>query len=356
MNPHLIYDTEAFDGNPLSGIEASLKGVLSLPLSICIPSHIQMDHIQWYEFSTIKPVRVPWVCHGKPLCGSDDFFDFPQRQGWELDQSESLAQLAERAQAWLFCGLLAFVGVPPDACVALDAGEYLVTTKMLPDLLDFNEHTDAGRDIFISRRLIPALSKAETVILEELIPHVRDYEALESLDLWSSKPYAILFGIETLLESIKDSVASVSTQHTRSGNDTISGVLRNLRSRTVFPRLTEGVARSLLRTGRCGSLVHRLDFSSSEFYHLMSLPISQIQEREDHSQCKKTSCTYFNVDKMIYRTQHTRDCVLCDDVGVVESELVDLIRKDEVPVIRSTMSPNGKVTTCVERMTRVSTT
>jgi hypothetical protein len=55
---------------------------------------------------------------------------------------------------------------------------------------------------------------------------------------------------------------------------------------------------------------------------------------------------------MIYRTQHTRDCVLCDDVGVVESELVDLIRKDEVPVIRSTMSPNGKVTTCVERMTK----
>lgn len=180
----------------------------SLVFALCVPSHIQMDHLQWYESSTVEPVRVPWVCHGRPLCGSDDFFDFPQRQGWKLDQSESLSQLAERAQAWLFFGILAVMGVHPDACVSLDAVEYLVTTKMLPYIMSFAGHTmeqREERDDFILSKLIPALFMAENVIREDLIPLVRSHEALESLDLWTSKPYAILFSIETLLESIKDS-------------------------------------------------------------------------------------------------------------------------------------------------------
>lgn len=316
-----------------------------LVFTLCIPSHIQMDHLQWYESSTIEPVRVPWACRDRPLCGSDDFFDFPQRQGWELGQSESLSQLAERAQAWLFFGILAIMRAHPDVFVRLEAGEYLVTTNMLPYIMDFTGRTKAERDDLILSELIPALFMAENVIREELIPLVRSHEAQESLDLWTSEPYAILFSIEILLESIKDSVASTSK--------TVSKALRNLPSGSLFPKLTEGVARSLLRIGRCGSLVHRLDLSSSEFYWLMSLPISHGQARVDHSQCNKTSCTLFNVNQMVYRTQHTSDCVLCDDdVGVVEAELVSLIRKDEVPVIRSTMKPNGKVTICVERMTK----
>lgn len=349
MNPHLIYERKHLLEN------FSLEK--SLVFTLCIPSRIQMDHLRWYESSTIEPVRVPWVCQGKTLCGSDDFFDFPQKQGWELDQSESLSQLAERAQAWLFFGILAVMGVHPDACVSLDAGEYLVTTKMLPYFMDFTDRTMEERVDFIVSKLIPALFMAENVIREELIPLVRSHEALESLDLWTSKPYAILFSIETLLESIKDSVAKIPRQFINSARycdaDTVSTALRNLPSGSLFPKLTGGVARSLLRIGRCGSLVHCLDLSSSEFYQLMSLPISHGQVIVDHSQCNKTSCTLFNVNQMVYRTQHTRDCVLCNDgVGVVESDLVNLIRKDEVPVIRSTLKPNGKVTICVEKMTK----
>lgn len=320
-----------------------------------------MDHLQWHVSSTIEPVRVPWACHGRPLCGSDDFFDFPQRQGWELCQSESLSQLAERAQAWLFFGILAVMGLQPDDCVILDAGEYLVTTKMVPSIISFTGCTGEEREErlgFIHSKLIPALSMAENVIREVVIPLVRSHEALESLDLWTSKPYAILVSIEALFESIKDSEAEIRTQYHYFSvryheAKTASTVLRNLRLGYLFPKLTEGVARSLLRIGRCGSLVHCLDLSSSESYRLMSLPISHGQARVDHSQCNKTSCTLFNVDHMVYRTQHTNDCVLCDeDVGVVESKLVNLIRKDEVPVIRSTMKPNGRVTICVERMTK----
>ncbi|KAI1742871.1 hypothetical protein F4680DRAFT_385306 [Xylaria scruposa] len=308
-----------------------------------------MDHIDWYEFSTTDPVKVPYVCGDGPLCDSDEFFDFPRRQGWELDRSESLSQLAERAQAWLFFGLLAVAGVRPKACIDFDTGEHLINTKMLPYLLNFAMYTTELRDLLLSQ-LFPALTKAEDVILEELIPLIRDYEALGPLDLWTSRPYAILYSIDTLLDSIKDSIARVSVQSGIFNKATISSALGKLRQGSFFPKLTEGVARSLLHTGRCGSLAHRLDFTSSKFYRLMSLPNSQ--EREDHSLCSMTSCSYSNVDRMTYQTRHTRDCIMCDGVRVLESELVDLIRRDEVPVIRSTMSSDGNVTICVEKMTK----
>ncbi|KAI0553174.1 hypothetical protein F4679DRAFT_499025 [Xylaria curta] len=308
-----------------------------------------MDHIDWYEFSTTDPVKVPYVCGDGPLCDSDEFFDFPQRQGWGLDRSESLAQLAERAQAWLFFGLLAVAGVHHNACIDFKTGEHLINTKMLPYLLNFAKHTTELRDHLLSQ-LFPALAKTEDVILEELIPLIKDFEALDPLDLWTSKPYAILYSIDTLLDSIKDSIARVSAQSGIFDKDTISGALGKLRPGSFFPKLTEGVARSLLHTGRCGSLAHRLDFTSSKFYRLMSLPNSQ--EREDHSLCGITSCIYSNVDRMTYQTRHTRDCIMCDGVRILESELVDLIRQDEVPVIRSTMSSNGNVTICVEKMTK----
>ncbi|KAI1113935.1 hypothetical protein F5Y14DRAFT_451540 [Nemania sp. NC0429] len=321
-----------------------------------------MDHLDWYEFSTTDPVKVPYVCGDGPLCGGDEFFDFPRRQGWELDQSESLSQLAERAQAWLFFGLLAVVGIQPDACIDFNTGERLVNTKTLPGRLNFAKHTTEHR--YLPIKLMPAFFKAETVMLEEVIPFVKDCEALESLDLWSSKPYAILFSIDTLLDSFKDALASFIKQYLMAERPRVSNrsieseqfdmairiVLGNLRPGSLFPEQTEGVARSLVRTGRCGSLARRLDFTSSKSYHLMSLPNSQ--EREDHSLCSKTSCDYFNVDRTTYRTQHTRDCIMCDEVRVLESELVDLIQKNEVPVIRSTMHSNGIVTIRVEKMTK----
>ncbi|KAI1171647.1 hypothetical protein F4777DRAFT_43843 [Nemania sp. FL0916] len=211
-------------------------------------------------------------------------------------------------------------------------------------------------------------------MLEELIPLVKDYEASESLDLWNSGPYAILFSIDTLLDSIKDSLARISQQSiipeqprvferftiseepsipeefNRFSGTNISIALGNLRLGSFFPELTEGVARSMARTGRCGSLVHRLGFTSTKLYHLMSLPSGQ--GIKDHSLCGKTSCDYLNVDRMTYQPQHTSDCIMCDELCIIESELASLIQKDEVPIIKSTMNPNGNVIISVEKMTK----
>jgi hypothetical protein len=43
---------------------------------------------------------------------------------------------------------------------------------------------------------------------------------------------------------------------------------------------------------------------------------------------------------------------MCDGVHVVEREPVHLIRRDKVPVVRSTMNSNGEVATRVEKMAK----
>jgi hypothetical protein len=43
---------------------------------------------------------------------------------------------------------------------------------------------------------------------------------------------------------------------------------------------------------------------------------------------------------------------MCNRVHVVELELVDLIRKDYMPIIQSTINSNGHVTVRVEKMAK----
>jgi hypothetical protein len=378
-----------------------------------------MDHLPWYESSNIDPVSVPFLCSNRPLCGkAGEFFDFPPRQGWELNKSESLDQLAERAQAWLFFGLLALAGIAPDTCIEPessntgdigDTRERAVITASFSDLLRFSSYEDP-----ILPQLIPAISQAESVMLGQVIPFIQEYEALESLHLWNSKPYAVLFSIDILLDTFKDSLSVLAARrypivynrphisdepeiqeeprdpdHTAvaeqssAGEDssipthpsvpeqssiseqlcpeaseeasvfnesTFSAAFKTLRSGySFFPKLTEGIPQSLFHAGRCGSLAHRLDWTSSQFYYLMSLPNGP--NNEDHSQCSKTSCNCFSVDQTTYRTRHTRDCIMCEDASVVESRLVGLIQNDEVPIIRSTMDRNGHVTVLIEKLT-----
>ncbi|KAI0854660.1 hypothetical protein F4860DRAFT_96431 [Xylaria cubensis] len=309
-------------------------------------------------------------------------------------------------------------------------------SPMLPDLLRFATYTNYDEREITLVELIPTIAVVTDVMLEQVIPLLRDYEALESIDLWNSTPYAILFSIDVLLDTMKAPLrsiaqrrkqidsprssvptrSSISKQPSKSRHSNISerpGIaqppmttallsvpdqsaapeqpkvagessrseqsntfhaasfldeldiafaVKPIRQDSLLPKSTQGVARSLLRAGRCGSLAQRLNLTSSGLYYLISLPStsssSQDGERErerhgeDHTQCSPTSCSYFNVNEATYRPRHTRDCIMCDGLEVDESKLVDLIRKDEVPVIRSTMGRDGRLSICVQKMTK----
>ncbi|KAL8708883.1 MAG: hypothetical protein Q9220_006339 [cf. Caloplaca sp. 1 TL-2023] len=298
--------------------------------------------------------------------------DFPERQGWQLGQSESLEQLAKRAQAWLFFGLLAVIDISPEGCTASNISSVAfqtIDTTLLPtirqrsrnalpyrDSVPYKESVDddtsscltaetqldvdgAESDILDNPTpgLIEALAKAEDVMRWEVIPLLRDYEEQQPLHLWNSTPFAIFFSIDVLMDTLARNLRDQECKRRR--------------SELTFPKRTRGVACSLLHVGKCGSLARRLDLNSSELYHLMSLPNGSVNE--DHSICSETSCDRFNVRREDYHIRHTvqhEGGNVCRDVKVIESELVDLIRKSEIPLVRSTMDPDGNVEISITKM------
>lgn len=340
-----------------------------------------MDHLPWYSQSRVSPVKVPYICGDEPICRREEFLSFPERQGWQLEESESLAQLAKRAQAWLFFGLLAMVDISPDACIAPDTsstGFRIIDTSLLLSgrhgsghalpwevwrsrQLVFKEvYRDALDDDTLSwltavkipvdfdgaesdvsdipnPGLTEALAKAEDVMKWEVIHLLRDYEEQQPLNLWNSASFAILFSIDVLMDTL--------------ARDVLNQECKKRRCELLFPQRTKGVARSVLHGGKCGSLARRLDLNSSELYHLMSLPNGS--GNRDHSTCSEISCSLFNVEPQNYHTRHTaqhEEGFMCKDIEVLESELVHLIRKSEIPLVRSTMGSDGNIKVAITKM------
>ena len=195
-----------------------------------------------------------------------------------MEESESLAPLTKRAQAWLFFGLLAMVDISPDACVASDTSSMafrIIDTSLLLSARQGSEHALPYRDsldddtvscltaempVDLDRAendvsnnpnpgLTEALAKAKDVMKWEVIPLLRDYEEQQPLNLWNSASFAILFSIDVLMDTLASDVPDQEC--------------KKRRSELLFPKRTKGVARSLLHVGKCGSLARRLDLNSS---------------------------------------------------------------------------------------------
>ena len=187
--------------------------------------------------------------------------------------------------------------------------------------------------------LTEALAKAEDVLKWEVIPLLRDYEEQQPLSLWDSASFAILFSIDVLMDTL--------------ARDVPNQECKKRRSELLFPKRTKGVARSLLHVGKCGSLARRLDLNSSELSHLMSLPNGSANE--DHSTCSEISCSLFNVEPQNDHTRHTaqhEEGFMCKDIKVLESKLVHLIRKGEIPLVRSTMDSDGNIMVAITKMSK----
>jgi hypothetical protein len=327
-----------------------------------------MEHLPWYPLSEAGQVRVPIICGDDHICKGDDFLDFAQKLSWESDEFESFAQLARRAQAWLFFGLLGIVGITPDQCISKTSprgarvlagtGEVsttaagpstgpdeqpLVDTSALPTLLSNLRDRNHDELLALKIRLTEAIAKANHILTGEWIPLIRHYAKMQdTLTLWNSKPYAILFSIDVLLDTLQDTIADISPLLE------FRPELRKVRQKSLLPELTSVVANSLRYVGKCGSLAHRLDLTSSEFYHLLSLPNGL---NVNHSRCAKAHCSCFDINEQTYLTKHVDDCIMCENYTVPEADLVRIIRQNEVPLIRSTTDRYGNVTIAIVKMT-----
>lgn len=55
--------------------------------------------------------------------------------------------------------------------------------------------------------------------------------------------------------------------------------------------------------------------------------------RRSHNDCDKSACTWEQLDKTTYQTQHRLDCAGCPMVDSTEARSVDLIRQGHTPMV-----------------------
>lgn len=340
-----------------------------------------MDHFLWLENSLLPCPVVPFVCSDVPICLSRDFESFarwPAAQGWDLESSRDLAQLALRSQSWLYFGLLSITlgdkfGIENFTRTEV-SGRSLLDSSQLPYLLrvslkskpfectddppsrrpaanadaveldDTNVHFaghasysgPAGSSSF-AKQVYGCISHSVDKMKEIIIPSINEQaRSLNghrfSFDLWDSEAYAILFSLDVLLETVCDQMVEASP------------LMRGLgQLETKFAELTPGVANSIYRIGRCPCLPRRLELPSWRCLKLLSLPERDSAVSFDHSNCSYDQCSAFNVNPLSYESKHTSACQLCAWVEVSEETLVSIISRDGIPLVLCSEGHQGQL-------------
>ena len=177
-----------------------------------------------------------------------------------------------------------------------------------------------------------ALAGAIAVFVDFIIPHVKQMEGKETLDPWTSGLYTVYLSIDILLDSLYHLLCQSSMLTSQ-----------NLQRRSVFASETAGLARGLLKIGRCPSLIGRLYLTSTQAYQLLSLPANN--QEFAHRSCSLQDCSAFNIDQKSYETKHSGDCdgLSCHLVRVDHHELMRIIDSAGIPLVSSSIDSNGNV-------------
>ena len=304
-----------------------------------------MNHLSWHQKSPVLAPAVPFLCVDEVSNIRFDQFEAKLTQlPRDLKLSCSELEYAAKSQAILYFGLLSFflanVYKVDDFLVISPEGQTLVDSSKLWSLL--HHHVDnhvlkpwKGNVLGPTKRSMPlsrALAGAIAVFADFIIPHVKQMEGRGTLDPWASGLYTVYLSIDILLDSLYHLLCQ-------------SGMLtpQNLQRRSFFVSNTAGLARGLLKIGRCPSLIRRLHLTSAQAYQLLSLPVNN-NEFAHHS-CSLQDCSAFNIDQKLYETKHSGDCdgLSCHLVRVDCHELMRIIDNASIPLVSSSIDSKSNI-------------
>ena len=286
-----------------------------------------MDHIDRHPDSTLLPIEVPYVCEHLPVCGAADFLSWSGRLDWWFrTENTSLEEFAARLQSWLYFGLLcAFLGKD------IPRTEILRESKAGPNMLvldslkvlerlrdrDGNEFEREGvvveeldeddiDDRLNRQNWLPGarrvLSSAYDAMNRFVLAYLLRHDQQETIDrrdgnskpdILTEKSYAVIFAIDVLIGMLE------ATLDTFLYTLVIKDVRRCCLV-TIIPAFCDPIA----KTGRCKSLAWRLQPSSTEWYRLMSLPLSG-QWLDHEKDCTEQTCFHHGKKTP---TLHREDC------------------------------------------------
>ncbi len=263
------------------------------------------------------PLRIakPWI----PELANHGLVSYTIYQKFDAclkDEQESLFQ------TWLFFGLLYEV-----------LGEAFLEEVYL-------DTTDPGRIVLCTGKLLPKLDKSWTSRKENVseesprqFDHIRDCLFMAG-KVWSAThpdfDWSIKYSIGTLCETIGHGLQEAYTAMKLGDNISLYG---GWGAGFCGPRIQS----QMLSSGWCPSEIARLSdkFSSPQLLYFVSRMCREGIQR-DHSSCKRRLCSSLQIDPKAYQTKHRRPHCRCTAVSPKMDELLTVLGKKAVPLLKIT--------------------
>ncbi|KAK8024923.1 hypothetical protein PG990_002746 [Apiospora arundinis] len=331
-----------------------------------------MDHVAYPDDAALDPLAVPYICNTEFLAiyNSGGFRGFPDKAGWvsESDingdarksnwQTCSHAELARRAQAWLYFGLLsAFLEMPIQDVVEVmvtnrDDETRVICSAALPDLLRKRQHIfsrPTGGSAKPKRKQQAIRENDEKLWLlravclhsEQLERRVGEGSRVPSPE--DDRLQVISCSIRILLQTLgcakfEDSSATLKRLETHSSTPRYPGTSNR---RWRVPN-TIAIQRRMIHAGWCPAQIRQLSqaYSCSSMYFFSGL---RRQEAVTHVGCSETECIAYNVDSSTYKQAHTTPNCECFMKEIDTTELNRRIIQGQLPIVVASVKPDGGV-------------
>ncbi|KAL8832629.1 MAG: hypothetical protein Q9191_000145 [Dirinaria sp. TL-2023a] len=295
---------------------------------------------------------VPCVCD--PYSIDDDLFDtFPERRGYRLVSQDGFPkfilnadgsrltseQLANIAQAWLFFDFLAAffrasgISIDPNDFVQREGAYKFITMRSLSSYLDRWSRANAQRSKQIIKEHYREQQRIITLSTVFRYHQISDNWFHDS-DSWSTvvEPLEERYKM-TIPLSIELSIAILQETLDRASRQ-FRGIRHDLGDGEF---LCKGLMESLREDGWCPSersLILQMFADTSAFF---ASRLERLRTRANHTDCTTNKCFAFNINVDEYKTQHTKECKGCTDVGISHDALAEMLRLGKTPRVRVDM-------------------
>ncbi len=297
-----------------------------------------MDHLPWPQNDEASPLEIPYICDTLEDFDGLNFLDYPIRRGWSSLDDEfqwmttSGLVVAERAQCWLFFGLLqVFLGdlfEKNDYVVpSRHSQSRILDTSILPLRLSnlarcVEEGSLRRSDVLLTRGHLREMWNSaflEAMLHYDVLNSHMNDESLSSDETLRT----VVAPIPILLQTLKRIVIQIFWHDEE--HPAMCATKKHDPSDLSFTRI--------LDIHQCYAQAQHFYKQYSPFlnHYLSGLPRKYLHG--GHLECSLRRCVGNTVDEASYRTRHVQASCSCRSTGTDASLLCHLIQGNRIPLV-----------------------
>lgn len=303
-----------------------------------------MDHFTYPRDAEIPFPVIPFLCDDCTEYDDLGLCNYPHRQGWATREEPlawlfcDSAELARRAQVWLYFGTLSEFAGEHISPLSFRSPRGHLTTRALHDILKRQKHS------YLSFRATPRLTatKSPDRLASILKEATRFSELLEQQLVDGTGILALIScSIRVLLQELgtaKYSIHQGNRPSTPVAPATGPRLVAYNKARWKVPA-PRAIQHQMAIGGWCPAQIYFLaqKYSCRALFYLSGL---RGDSSVSHNQCTSQRCTANSIDSS-YRPKHIVDGCQCAQAGSTSAHIATIIRNGEIPVVSSSFSVTG---------------